>query len=161
MLAVRETDRSCLCSSFVADMPRGQMRGPKEKRVYAPKKPPQNPMNQQKPECRAQVQDVVKKAAGRRRGRGRGRDGSALAVGTPQKAQPLEVDIGTGPLISSKGVAFPRRPGYGQAGTKCIVKANHFLARLPDKDLNQYDVRPPNARSSNRFWGTGWMTCLF
>ncbi|KAL3651910.1 Protein argonaute 10 [Castilleja foliolosa] len=25
-------------------------------------------------------------------------------------------------------------------GTKCIVKANHFLAELPENDLNQYDV---------------------
>ncbi|MQM06013.1 hypothetical protein Taro_038830 [Colocasia esculenta] len=139
MLAVEETDRSCLCSSFPADMPRGQMRGQKEKRVYAPKKPLQSSTNQQeKLECRAQVQDAVKKAAGRRRGRGRGRVGS-LEDGT-QKAPPLEVGISAGPLVSSKGVAFARRPGYGQAGTKCIVKANHFLAQLPDKDLNQYDV---------------------
>jgi hypothetical protein len=25
-------------------------------------------------------------------------------------------------------------------GQKCIVKANHFFAELPDKDLHQYDV---------------------
>ena len=42
---------------------------------------------------------------------------------------------------SSKCLNFARRPGYGQVGTKCIVKANHFFAELPDKDLNQYDVR--------------------
>lgn len=42
---------------------------------------------------------------------------------------------------SSKSLSFAQRPGYGQAGTKCIVKANHFFAELPDKDLNQYDVR--------------------
>ncbi|QCE08282.1 protein argonaute 10-like [Vigna unguiculata] len=41
---------------------------------------------------------------------------------------------------SSKSLSFARRPGYGQVGTKCIVKANHFFAELPDKDLNQYDV---------------------
>ncbi|CAJ1977147.1 unnamed protein product [Sphenostylis stenocarpa] len=41
---------------------------------------------------------------------------------------------------SSKTLSFARRPGYGQVGTKCIVKANHFFAELPDKDLNQYDV---------------------
>nr|AGS47797.1 argonaute 10 [Salvia miltiorrhiza] len=41
---------------------------------------------------------------------------------------------------SSKSLTFPLRPGFGQAGTKCIVKANHFFAELPDKDLNQYDV---------------------
>ncbi|KAL6581691.1 Protein argonaute 10 [Orobanche minor] len=41
---------------------------------------------------------------------------------------------------SSKSLTFPARPGFGQLGTKCIVKANHFFADLPDKDLNQYDV---------------------
>jgi eukaryotic translation initiation factor 2C len=25
-------------------------------------------------------------------------------------------------------------------GQRCIVKANHFFAELPDKDLHQYDV---------------------
>ncbi|KAL0388535.1 UNVERIFIED_CONTAM: protein argonaute 10 [Sesamum radiatum] len=41
---------------------------------------------------------------------------------------------------SSKSLTFPTRPGFGQLGAKCIVKANHFFAELPDKDLNQYDV---------------------
>ncbi|KAL0441175.1 UNVERIFIED_CONTAM: protein argonaute 1 [Sesamum radiatum] len=41
---------------------------------------------------------------------------------------------------SSKSVRFPLRPGKGSYGTKCIVKANHFFAELPDKDLHQYDV---------------------
>lgn len=42
---------------------------------------------------------------------------------------------------SSKSLSFAPRPGYGQAGIKCVVKANHFFAELPDKDLNHYDVR--------------------
>lgn len=41
---------------------------------------------------------------------------------------------------SSKSLSFAPRPGYGQAGIKCVVKANHFFAELPDKDLNHYDV---------------------
>ncbi|VFQ92884.1 unnamed protein product [Cuscuta campestris] len=41
---------------------------------------------------------------------------------------------------SSKAMRFPRRPGPGQSGMRCIVKANHFFAELPDKDLHQYDV---------------------
>ncbi|KAG2728154.1 hypothetical protein I3843_01G187300 [Carya illinoinensis] len=41
---------------------------------------------------------------------------------------------------SSKSLSFAPRPGFGQVGTKCIVKANHFFAELPEKDLNQYDV---------------------
>ncbi|XP_072956096.1 protein argonaute 1B-like [Typha angustifolia] len=41
---------------------------------------------------------------------------------------------------SSKSLRFPLRPGKGSFGDKCIVKANHFFAELPDKDLHQYDV---------------------
>lgn len=41
---------------------------------------------------------------------------------------------------SSKSVRFPLRPGKGSNGTKCVVKANHFFAELPNKDLHQYDV---------------------
>ncbi|KAB2625479.1 protein argonaute 10 [Pyrus ussuriensis x Pyrus communis] len=42
---------------------------------------------------------------------------------------------------SSKSLSFAPRPGYGQVGIKCVVKANHFFAELPEKDLNHYDVR--------------------
>ncbi|XP_042013844.1 protein argonaute 1-like [Salvia splendens] len=41
---------------------------------------------------------------------------------------------------SSKSLRFPLRPGKGNYGTRCVVKANHFFAELPDKDLHQYDV---------------------
>ncbi|CAL9146033.1 unnamed protein product [Musa hybrid cultivar] len=41
---------------------------------------------------------------------------------------------------SSKSLRFPLRPGKGSCGVKCVVKANHFVAELPDKDLHQYDV---------------------
>ncbi|CAM6009780.1 unnamed protein product [Sphagnum balticum] len=44
------------------------------------------------------------------------------------------------PPVSSKAVRFPVRPGKGKMGQRCIVKANHFFAELPDKDLHQYDV---------------------
>ncbi|XP_031476347.1 protein argonaute 10-like [Nymphaea colorata] len=50
------------------------------------------------------------------------------------------VGMEVGPPASSKAIRFPARPGYGQAGVKCLVKANHFFAELPQKDLNQYDV---------------------
>ncbi|KAJ1431555.1 Ribonuclease H-like superfamily [Sesbania bispinosa] len=49
-------------------------------------------------------------------------------------------DIEMGYPTSSKSLSLALRPGYGQVGTKCIVKANHFFAELPDKDLNHYDV---------------------
>ena len=44
------------------------------------------------------------------------------------------------PPASSKSMRFPLRPGKGSTGIRCIVKANHFFAELPDKDLHQYDV---------------------
>uniref|UniRef100_A0A0D6QYC9 Uncharacterized protein n=1 Tax=Araucaria cunninghamii TaxID=56994 RepID=A0A0D6QYC9_ARACU len=58
--------------------------------------------------------------------------GSKLEVGGPSKVQ--------APPASSKSVRFPRRPGKGQTGTKCVVKANHFFTELPKTDLHQYDV---------------------
>ncbi|KAK1311053.1 Protein argonaute 10 [Acorus calamus] len=54
---------------------------------------------------------------------------------------------------SSKSLMLPLRPGFGQAGTKCVVKANHFFAEVPDKDLHQYDVTitpEVESRSLNR-----------
>ncbi|KAF7124999.1 hypothetical protein RHSIM_Rhsim12G0136400 [Rhododendron simsii] len=42
--------------------------------------------------------------------------------------------------LSSKSMRFPLRPGKGKTGASCIVRANHFFAELPDKDLHQYDV---------------------
>ncbi|KAG0486738.1 hypothetical protein HPP92_008833 [Vanilla planifolia] len=41
---------------------------------------------------------------------------------------------------SSKSMRFPLRPGKGSCGARCVVKANHFFAELPDKDLHQYDL---------------------
>ncbi|KAI9153076.1 hypothetical protein LWI28_005547 [Acer negundo] len=44
------------------------------------------------------------------------------------------------PAASSKAVKFPPRPGYGTAGTRCMIRANHFLVELSDRDLHHYDV---------------------
>ncbi|KAE9601850.1 hypothetical protein Lal_00040839 [Lupinus albus] len=46
-------------------------------------------------------------------------------------------------LVSSapcKSIVFAARPGYGQLGTKCVVKANHFLADISASDLSHYNV---------------------
>nr|QDM36924.1 argonaute 1b [Nicotiana benthamiana] len=53
-----------------------------------------------------------------------------------QEAAPMQAV----PPASSKSLRFPLRPGKGSNGMRCIVKANHFFAELPDKDLHQYDV---------------------
>ncbi|KAK2655235.1 hypothetical protein Ddye_008287 [Dipteronia dyeriana] len=41
---------------------------------------------------------------------------------------------------SSKAVKFPPRPGYGTVGTRCMIRANHFLVELSDRDLHHNDV---------------------
>ncbi|CAM0908526.1 unnamed protein product [Alopecurus aequalis] len=66
----------------------------------------------------------------------------ALSVtGGPAAASPLAVVVVQAPIpLPGDAYKFPHRPGGGRAGTKCLVKANHFLAELPDRDLHQYDV---------------------
>ncbi|CAH8284688.1 unnamed protein product [Eruca vesicaria subsp. sativa] len=46
----------------------------------------------------------------------------------------------TVPPASSKAVRFPVRPGFGQAGKKVTIRANHFLVQVADRDLYHYDV---------------------
>ncbi|XP_076888490.1 protein argonaute MEL1-like [Bidens hawaiensis] len=41
---------------------------------------------------------------------------------------------------SSKRISTPLRDGYGTIGRKCVIKANHFLVDLGQKDPHQYDV---------------------
>lgn len=59
-------------------------------------------------------------------------------VGLQQEGAPSQAIQPVPP--SSKSVRFPLRPGKGVSGKRCVVKANHFFAELPDKDLHQYDV---------------------
>ncbi|XP_058105394.1 protein argonaute 10-like isoform X2 [Magnolia sinica] len=114
--------------------------------------PPQDPRN-----AKFQPHDPSPgKSRGRRRGR-RGQKSTSSEVCTVSRHRldgVVGVENGSGSLengghvcdmemgfpSSSKSLRFPIRPGQGQAGVKCIVKANHFFAELPDKDLNQYDV---------------------
>jgi eukaryotic translation initiation factor 2C len=35
---------------------------------------------------------------------------------------------------------MPPRPGYGRLGTKTVVRANHFLVNVAERELNHYDV---------------------
>ncbi|XP_065010248.1 protein argonaute PNH1-like isoform X2 [Musa acuminata AAA Group] len=150
MLADVERRGACFCPSpspYTAPMPSRQMTSAlKGEKHIVSKKPLHNSVNQQKLDNGCQPQEV--KSMGRRRGRARGK-----AAGRQVK---LEAEAGlekVAPPVSSKGIVFCRRPGFGQEGTRCIVKANHFLAELPDKDLNQYDVTiipEVSCRSMNR-----------
>ncbi|CAN1754430.1 Protein argonaute 1 [Linum perenne] len=72
----------------------------------------------------------------------------AAAAAVTQQMQQLTIqqEVPSGqavqavPPASSKSMRFPLRPGKGTVGSKCVVKANHFFAELPDKDLHQYDI---------------------
>ncbi|KAM5584344.1 protein argonaute 5 [Rosa sericea] len=44
------------------------------------------------------------------------------------------------PPSSSKAVRFPMRPGFGKAGQRVQVRANHFLVEIGERDLHHYDV---------------------
>ncbi|KAM3294871.1 hypothetical protein ACQJBY_037638 [Aegilops geniculata] len=44
------------------------------------------------------------------------------------------------PPASSKSTEFPARPGYGTAGKRCRVRANHLLVQVADKEIYHYDV---------------------
>lgn len=67
------------------------------------------------------------------------RSGAAIDINNSNGGTLCEV--GRNFPSSSKSLSFAQRPGFGQLGTKCVVKANHFFAELPEKDLNHYDVR--------------------
>lgn len=58
---------------------------------------------------------------------------AAAAVNPP----PVQPEL---PPVSSKAIRCPPRPGFGSYGRKIIVKANHFLADIADRDLRHYDV---------------------
>ncbi|CAD5188298.1 unnamed protein product [Musa acuminata subsp. malaccensis] len=147
MLAVVETERSCFHrSTYTGEMPVRQMaKAPKGEKSFISKKPLQNCMNQQKLHGGCPLPEM-KKNMERRRGRRKGKT-------DVDPATEIETGLSIGPPLSSKGIFFCRRPGFGQVGSRCIVKANHFLAELTNKDLIQYDVTitpEVSSRSMNR-----------
>ena len=114
------------------------MKNPEQKHVISTRKPLQNSMNQQTsseimPSTEESLENA-KRSIGRRKGRRRGKGAKV------EQLQDPKLDLSVGSHDSSKGLVFHRRPGYGQLGRKCVVKANHFLAQVPDTDLSQYSV---------------------
>ncbi|XP_027356040.1 protein argonaute PNH1-like isoform X1 [Abrus precatorius] len=55
----------------------------------------------------------------------------------PEKLQETQLDFSA----TCKSLVFHRRPGFGQLGTKCLIKANHFLADISVSDLIHYNVK--------------------
>lgn len=68
----------------------------------------------------------AKKCEGRNKGR--------------KKSRRAKAETGFPSPPSSESIVLHRRPGYGQMGSKCLVKANHFLAEISERDLTQYSV---------------------
>ncbi|PAN13868.1 hypothetical protein PAHAL_2G369600 [Panicum hallii] len=68
--------------------------------------------------------------------------GRTLAASDAEKAPAplLEEFAALGIRVRRAEPVFPPRPGYGAAGTPCVVRANHFLARFVDEGLHHYDV---------------------
>lgn len=74
--------------------------------------------------------NIVVKRRGRRKGKGTKVEFPEVASETSNVSSPS----------SERSLAFPSRPGYGKLGTKCVVKTNHFIAEVSEKDLSQYNV---------------------
>lgn len=120
-------------------MPLGQMKDANGAERHFIKKPLQSAAVNQ-PSTPPPVVAAKKKKAGlRRRGKGRAKVADGLKPPDQAAGEVVPAEM-AGPPVSTKGITFHRRPGFGQVGVKCVVKANYFLAQLPDKDLNQYDV---------------------
>ncbi|RWW29289.1 hypothetical protein GW17_00006190 [Ensete ventricosum] len=114
----------------------------KGEKSFISTKPLQNCMNQQKLHGGCPLPEV-KKNMERRRGRRKGKT-------DVDPATEIETGLSVSPPVSTKGIFFCRRPGFGQVGSRCIVKANHFLAELTNKDLIQYDVSIRLSNHMNR-----------
>ena len=123
----------------MTEMTHMEMKNPEQKHVViSTRKPLQNSMIQQTsadimPSNDERLENA-KLSSGRRKGRRRGKGAKV------EQLQEPKLDLSMGSHDSSKGLVFHRRPGYGQLGRKCMVKANHFLAQVPDTDLSQYSV---------------------
>ncbi|KAJ7972290.1 Argonaute family protein [Quillaja saponaria] len=56
------------------------------------------------------------------------------------QTSPSDPPVTQPPPSSSKAIISPARPGYGTIGTRNVIRANHFLVELGDRDLYDYDV---------------------
>ncbi|KAH9700190.1 protein argonaute 5 [Citrus sinensis] len=65
---------------------------------------------------------------------------STLVEETEQKLTLAAPAAATLPPSSSQAMRFPVRPGFGTVGKKCVVRANHFMVQLAERDIHHYDV---------------------
>uniref|UniRef100_A0A0E0P1G3 Protein argonaute N-terminal domain-containing protein n=1 Tax=Oryza rufipogon TaxID=4529 RepID=A0A0E0P1G3_ORYRU len=77
---------------------------------------------------------------------------AASAAAAPAGEASVASDKDRAP-VSKKGLAHPARPGFGAAGKKVMIRANHFLANVADNNLFHYDVSinpESKSRATNR-----------
>ncbi|KAK4343475.1 hypothetical protein RND71_036569 [Anisodus tanguticus] len=122
-------------------MPQWQMKDPEQKHMVSIT-PLQESLNQNAPSQiggERRIEEVKGNNAGKRRSR---RKGKGILV---EKVQDInnnsEISTACSASSSERSLVFPLRPGYGQLGTKCLVKANHFITELSERNLCQYSVR--------------------
>ncbi|XAR66951.1 hypothetical protein NMG60_11013346 [Bertholletia excelsa] len=119
-------------------MPHWQPKDPQQKHVIS-RRPLHDSVNQhlqaQMPERPKESSEEAKKSEGK--GRGRRRFGKGAKAESPQKTNRETAIVEP----ANRSIVLHQRPGFGQLGTKCLVKANHFLAQLSDRDLVQYSVK--------------------
>ncbi|OAY78984.1 Protein argonaute MEL1 [Ananas comosus] len=65
--------------------------------------------------------------------------GAPAAAAAKQEEAAAAVPVAR-PPASSRAVKYTPRPGFGTVGTRCVVRANHFLVQVADADLCHYDV---------------------
>ncbi|KAL2925297.1 Protein argonaute PNH1 [Bienertia sinuspersici] len=129
-------------------MPNPQLRDPEQKHLIS-KKPVDNSLVVQQAsnklsKCPKERLEDAPKNAKRRRGRRKTKGAIVEDLPVDGKLQ-LHVE----PPTSNKSIVFQKRPGFGHLGTKCVVKANYFLAQLSRSDLCQYNVTiTPEVKSS-------------
>nr|CAB3498889.1 unnamed protein product [Digitaria exilis] len=66
----------------------------------------------------------------------------------------MATPAGSLPPVSSKAVVLAPRPGYGTAGRRCRVRANHAQVHLDAKDIYHYDlvITPESASRARNRW---------
>lgn len=90
-------------------------------------------------EDQVKSRNAMQKHADRRR-RGRRRSHCKIEM-LKDKGVDLEMNTCVAASCNNNSLLeFTPRPGYGQLGTKCVVKANHFLADISASDLSHYSV---------------------
>lgn len=117
-------------------MPNPQIRNPELKHIISKKAVECNKTSHSQSSVE-RLEDNAPKNAKRRRGRRK----SKGVIMEDLSAADGKLELHVEPVTSKKDIVFQRRPGFGQLGTKCVVKANYFLAELSRSDLCQYNVR--------------------